>query len=79
MEEKLLDLLVEQTGYEEIRLNRDIDMFKNGLIDSLGFINLIIELEQRFGVIVDPADVERTEIQTPNLFVKFVSERLEVK
>jgi D-alanine--poly(phosphoribitol) ligase subunit 2 len=76
MEDKVIEMLVELCGYEEIRTERDIDLFRNGFIDSLGFINMIIEIELRFGVVIDPADVDRDEINTPNKVVAYITKKI---
>ena len=41
MEEKIIDIIEELTGYEELREKRDIDLLENDILDSLAFIELI--------------------------------------
>ena len=40
LEEKMLDILEEVCGDDEVRTNRDEDLFALGLLDSMGAIEL---------------------------------------
>ena len=42
----ILNIVIEETGYDELRDNQDIDLIANDIIDSLAFINLIDRLNQ---------------------------------
>ncbi|MGN0351062.1 MAG: D-alanine--poly(phosphoribitol) ligase subunit DltC [Roseburia sp.] len=77
MEEKLLDLLVSLCEDDEVRDNLDEDLFESGLLDSLAFAELLYAIEQNFGVIIAPSEVERTDINTPNKIIQLVKERME--
>ncbi|MEI6387691.1 MAG: D-alanine--poly(phosphoribitol) ligase subunit DltC [Spirochaetota bacterium] len=73
MEEKILDLIVEMTKCEEIRQDLDVDLFKNGLLDSLGTIELLIELDQRFGILIEASELDRSEIATARKLLAFIA------
>ncbi len=45
MEEQILSILEEITGTDEVRKNRDIDLFDEGLLDSLASVQLLVELD----------------------------------
>jgi len=45
MEEKILEILEGICNTDEVRADKDINLFDNGLLDSLGLIELIIEIE----------------------------------
>ena len=45
MEEQILSILEEITGTDEVRKNRDIDLFDEGLLDSLASVQLLGELD----------------------------------
>lgn len=74
MENKILDLLEEVCGSDEVREDMDINLFEDGLLDSLGVIQLLIELEEVLGVKIEPTEVERTQIETPRKIIKLISE-----
>ena len=54
MEEKILEIIIEATGEEGLRTNKDIDLLENEIFDSLGFINLIEMLEEEFDIEIQP-------------------------
>lgn len=75
MEEKILDLLVELCDDDEIRNDLDIDLFESDLLDSLAFAELLFSIEETFGVIIAPSEVERSDINTPQKIISLVKER----
>ncbi len=51
------------------RLNIDVpspetDLFEEGLLDSLGFVELLMHLEQEFGVTVTPEQLDLDNFRT---------------
>lgn len=73
LEEKMLDILEEVCGDDEVRTNRDEDLFALGLLDSMGAIELLVDIEDVFGVYIE---VERNEMNTVNLIIHQVEIRL---
>lgn len=45
------------TNYKELRENKDIDLLKNEILDSLAFIELITSLEEEFDIEIQPTQV----------------------
>jgi len=76
MEEKLIDIIAEICDNDAVRDNRDADLFATGLLDSMGAIDLLIELEDQFGVSIAPTELEREEMNTVNKIIDRVKERL---
>lgn len=76
MEEKLLNILEEICGDEIVKEDRDINLIDEGLMDSLDFTELIVDIEEAFGVIIAPSEVTREESDTPNKIIKIVKERM---
>ena len=76
LEEKMLDILEEVCGDDEVRTNRDEDLFALGLLDSMGAIALLVDIEDVFGVYIAPTEVERDEMNTVNLIIHQVEIRL---
>ena len=73
---EVLRLLIDVCGTDAIDSERDVDLFEAGLLDSLGVTQLLVSLEDDFGIRVPPTAVERDEISTVNRILTFVSERL---
>ena len=76
MEEKLLDLIADICDTDDVRTHRDIDLFETGLLDSLGAIDLLVEIEDEFGVVIAPTELEREEMNTVDKIIARVQERL---
>ena len=76
LEEKMLDILEEVCGDDEVRTNRDEDLFALGLLDSMGAIELLVDIEDVLGVYIAPTEVERNEMNTVNLIIHQVEIRL---
>ncbi len=76
VEEKMLDMLEEVCGDEEVREHRDEDLFELGFLDSMAAVELLVDIEDEFGVSIAPTEVERTQMNTVNLIIARVEERL---
>ena len=53
-------------------------VFELGLLDSLGIVEMLVFISDRFGVEVSPAELEREQWATPRLILEFVEARLRV-
>ena len=76
MEEKILDLLAEICETEDVKEDPGQELFESGILDSMGFAEFLVELEDRFGVLIAPSEVERGDIDTPEKILKLVMERI---
>ena len=76
LEEKMLDLLEDITGDEAVREQRDVDLFEEGLLDSMAAVELLVDFEEEFGVSIAPTGVPREEMNTVNLIIHQVEIRL---
>ncbi|KPU42797.1 D-alanine--poly(phosphoribitol) ligase subunit 2 [Oxobacter pfennigii] len=75
MENKVLNMLEEICGTDEVKNDRDINLFESGLLDSLGITELLIRIEEELGIEIAPTDVEREEIETPNKLIGYLNKR----
>ena len=75
MEEKLLDILERIFDDEVVREDLDIDLFEEGLLDSLAVAELIVAIEEEFKVILSPTEYEKEELST----VRRIEKILEAK
>jgi D-alanine--poly(phosphoribitol) ligase subunit 2 len=76
MEEKVLDMLIEITGSDDIAEEKDTDLFEAGLLDSLGIIEVLLKIEEIFGLKLQPTDLERKDMATVNNLVEFLKTKL---
>lgn len=61
MKEKVTTVL--QTVNSDIK-NDDTDLLAAGLLDSFDIVNLVSQLEETFGVEIDPADIVPENFRT---------------
>ena len=76
MEEKILGVLAEICESDDILEQKDIDLFEEGYLDSLGFAEFLAELEERFQIVIAPSVVERSDINTPEKILSLVMGRV---
>ena len=62
VEEKVSALIVQVCDTDEVLSDPDLDLFEAGLIDSMGFVELLFGLEQEFGLQVPPTEIERDDV-----------------
>jgi len=74
--EKVLSILAGIAGTDEVRANRDLQLFDLALLDSLKTVELMIVLSEEFGVDISPAAFERDEWATPSRIVADMERRL---
>ena len=75
-EERLLALIEDIVGDPVVREERDMDLFEEGLFDSMAAIELLVSIEDAFGISIAPTEVEREDMNTVNLIIARVAERL---
>lgn len=76
MQEKILELLAEICETDEVKDDPELELFESGLLDSLGFAEFLVELEEQFDVVISPSEVERDQIDTPEKILDLVLDRM---
>ena len=72
---EILDLLEEICEDDIIREERDMDLFEEDILDSLGFAELLTRIEEETGVIISPSEVVRDDINTVNKILELVKSK----
>ena len=72
MEEKVLEILEQLCEDEVVRENQDVELFETGLLDSLAYVELLVELEDNFGLTIAVSELDKTQINTPNKIIEYV-------
>lgn len=75
MEEKILDILEEICEDDVIREDLDIDLYEMGLMDSLGLVELLVQIEENFNIVISPSEIERADVATPNKIIALIKQR----
>lgn len=76
LQELALDIMEAACETDEVRDDLDLDLFEAGLLDSLASVAILIELEQKKGVRLQPTDLSKEDINTVNNFIKFLHEKV---
>ncbi|KXZ13023.1 D-alanine--poly(phosphoribitol) ligase subunit 2 [Bacillus nakamurai] len=72
--QEVLDVLAEVCQEDVVKENPDIDIFEEGLLDSFGTVELLVAIENRFGITVPITEFDRDEWNTPNNIVNKLTE-----
>ncbi|MBP3387721.1 MAG: D-alanine--poly(phosphoribitol) ligase subunit 2 [Clostridia bacterium] len=58
VKKRIIEILVELTGADELFGDESIDLFDSGIMDSFTYGELLYALEDEFGVEIQPTQVE---------------------
>lgn len=74
--ESVIEIFEEVLGSDEIRDNQDLDMFENEMLDSLAIIEVLLGIEDKLDLSLQPTDLERKDMATVNNLVDFLTDRI---
>lgn len=75
MEEKILDMLAELCDDDVVKTDLNVDLFETGLLDSLGFTELLVDIEEKFSIVIAPSEIDRSEMNTPQKIIDLIKAR----
>ena len=75
VKEQVLDMLEEICEDDVVREDLDINMKEGGLMDSLAFVEMLVRIEEIFGLSIAPTEVTYEEIDTPNKVISYIENR----
>ena len=75
VKERVLDMLEEICEDDVVREDLDINMKEEGLMDSLAFVEMLVRIEEIFGLRIAPTEVTYEEIDTPNKVISYIENR----
>ena len=78
MEERVLNVLASICEDDIVKQERDIDLFETGLLDSMGFIEMMVDIEEEFNIRIAPSELDREEINTPQKIINMVLTRMNI-
>ena len=66
MKKKLLEILAEVCDEDSLADtdDMDIDLVAEDLIDSMGFVELLVGIEEAFGIVIAPSEYTKDEFNT---------------
>jgi D-alanine--poly(phosphoribitol) ligase subunit 2 len=71
--ETVLNILADLTG-SDVSNNMDDNLFDSGLLDSMGTVQLLLQLQTELGIMAPVSEFERSEWDTPNKIIAKVGE-----
>lgn len=74
MEDELIELIRTEVLDTTEALAPESDLFGAGL-DSMGIMQLLLAIEDRFGVAIDPADLSRENFSTARKIAALVADK----
>ena len=72
MKEKVIEIFTDVTGSDEIAEDLDLNLFEAGLLESLSIIEVLLQIEERLGIKLQPTDLEREDMSTVNKLTTFL-------
>ncbi len=75
MEEKILTILEEICDDPAVREERDLNLYEEDLLDSLGFVELLVRIDEECGVVISPSEVGREDVNTVNKIIALVESK----
>lgn len=76
IKEKVIEIFEEVMDTDEIRDNLDLDVFENEMLDSMGIIEVLLAIEEKLGLSLQPTDLERKDMSTANNLISFLSTKI---
>ena len=73
---EIMDILEQVTGTDQVRRDPGLALFDLGILDSLGTVEVMVALSDKFSVDISPAEIEREQWATPAKIIAYVEERL---
>jgi D-alanine--poly(phosphoribitol) ligase subunit 2 len=77
--EKVLQLVASVAETDEVRTNLELPLYECQLLDSIKTVELMIGIEEEFGLKISPAEFERENWETPRKIIADLESRMQVK
>jgi D-alanine--poly(phosphoribitol) ligase subunit 2 len=74
--EKVLQVLSSVTEADEVRANLELPLYECQILDSIKTVELMIRVEEEFGLKISPAEFERETWGTPRRIIADLENRM---
>ena len=68
------DILESTCETDEIFEDYDMDLLDAGYLDSFSLLNIIVEIEDKMGIALQPTDMKKDNIRTVNDMTRFLEQ-----
>ncbi|XXT18886.1 acyl carrier protein [Sorangium sp. So ce429] len=65
--------------HPDVTLHEQLDLIREGIIDSLGIVRLTHFLEERFDIVLDPSEIVAANFQTLSAIHRLVATKLRAR
>jgi D-alanine--poly(phosphoribitol) ligase subunit 2 len=74
--DKVLKLLASVSETDEVLTNLDLPLYDYQVLDSMRTVQLILMIEEQFGLKISPAEFERERWRTPRAVIADLQQRM---
>jgi D-alanine--poly(phosphoribitol) ligase subunit 2 len=76
--EKVLELVASIAETDEVCTNLELPLYECQLLDSIKTVELMIGIEEEFGIKISPAEFERENWATPGKIIADLERRMQL-
>jgi D-alanine--poly(phosphoribitol) ligase subunit 2 len=76
--EKVLQLVASVAETDEVRANLELPLYECQLLDSITTVELMIGIEEEFGLKISPAEFQRENWETPGKIIADLERRMQL-
>lgn len=76
--ERVLELVASVAETDEVCTNLELPLYECQLLDSIKTVELMIRIEEEFGLKISPADFDRENWWTPHKIIADLESRVQV-
>ena len=76
--EKVLELVASVAETDEVCTNLELPLYECQLLDSIKTVELMIGIEEEFGLKISPAEFERENWATPSKIIADLERRMQL-
>jgi D-alanine--poly(phosphoribitol) ligase subunit 2 len=66
LRDEVIEIVAKVCQDDVVKENPNIDLFEEGLLDSFGAVELLVEFDERLGIVVPITEFDRDTWNTPN-------------
>ncbi len=75
MKEKIIEILMDLVP--DFEYSDDVKLLEDGILDSFDIVNLVLEINEEFGINIGVEDVNEDNFETVDSILKLVEDKLE--
>lgn len=75
MKEKIIEILMDLVP--DFEYSDDTKLLEDGILDSFDIVNLVLEINEEFGINIGVEDVNEDNFETVDSILKLVEDKLE--